>query len=166
MKIQLLEWEKVISNEATDRELISKTHKQFMNLNIVSKQLNKYWVENLNKHFTKDIQMDKRHMKRCSYLLIVAQLCLTFCNPMDCSPPGSSVHGFFRQKYWSGLPFQRNANQNYNDISLHARMAIIQMSINNKWWKGCGEKKTLLLVDGNVNVCSHYVDQCGSSLRN
>ena len=22
----------------------------------------------------------------------------------DCSPPGSSVHGFFRQKYWSELP--------------------------------------------------------------
>ena len=26
-------------------------------------------------------------------------------NPMDCSPPGSSVHGFPRQEYWSGLPF-------------------------------------------------------------
>ena len=24
---------------------------------------------------------------------------------MDCSPPGSSVHGFFRQEYWSELPF-------------------------------------------------------------
>jgi len=24
---------------------------------------------------------------------------------MDCSPPGSSVHGFPRQEYWSGLPF-------------------------------------------------------------
>ena len=23
----------------------------------------------------------------------VAQLCLTFCSPVDCSPPGSSVHG-------------------------------------------------------------------------
>ena len=30
---------------------------------------------------------------------------LTLCDPMDCSPPGSSVHGFFRQEYWSGLPF-------------------------------------------------------------
>ena len=25
--------------------------------------------------------------------------------PMDCSPPGSSVHGILRQEYWSGLPF-------------------------------------------------------------
>ena len=24
---------------------------------------------------------------------LVAQLCPTLCNPMDCSPPGSSVHG-------------------------------------------------------------------------
>ena len=28
----------------------------------------------------------------------------TFCDPMDCSPPSSSVHGFSRQEYWSGLP--------------------------------------------------------------
>ena len=31
--------------------------------------------------------------------------CLTLCDPMDCSPPDSSVHGgFCRQEYWSGLP--------------------------------------------------------------
>ena len=27
-----------------------------------------------------------------------------FCNPMDCSSPGSSVQGFSRQESWSGLP--------------------------------------------------------------
>ena len=32
------------------------------------------------------------------------QSCLTLCDPMDCSPPGSSVHGFSRQEYWSGVP--------------------------------------------------------------
>ena len=35
----------------------------------------------------------------------IAQLCPNLCNPMDCSMPGSSVHGFPRQEYWSGLPF-------------------------------------------------------------
>ena len=35
----------------------------------------------------------------------VAQLCLTLIDLMDCSLPGSSVHGFSRQEYWSGLPF-------------------------------------------------------------
>ena len=28
-----------------------------------------------------------------------------FCDPMDCSPTGSTVHGVPRQEYWSGLPF-------------------------------------------------------------
>ena len=31
-------------------------------------------------------------------------LFLTLCNPMDCSPPDSSVWNFSRQEYWSGLP--------------------------------------------------------------
>ena len=30
---------------------------------------------------------------------------LLFCDPMDYSPPGSSVHEIFQEKYWSGLPF-------------------------------------------------------------
>ena len=34
-----------------------------------------------------------------------AQSCPAFGEPMDCSPPGSSVHGIFRQEYWSDLPF-------------------------------------------------------------
>ena len=32
------------------------------------------------------------------------QLCLTLCNPMDCSTAGSSVHGIPRQEYWNELP--------------------------------------------------------------
>ena len=34
----------------------------------------------------------------------VAQSYLTLSDPMDCSLPGSSVHGFSRQEYWSGVP--------------------------------------------------------------
>ena len=39
------------------------------------------------------------------YSMLVTQQCLTLCDPVDCSPPGSSVHGIFQQGYWSGLPF-------------------------------------------------------------
>ena len=39
----------------------------------------------------------------CAALGLVAQSCLTLCNPMDCSPPGSSVHGDSPgKKYWVG----------------------------------------------------------------
>ena len=40
-------------------------------------------------------------------LCLVVQLCLTLCDPMELSPPGSSVHGYSpmrNQEYWSGLP--------------------------------------------------------------
>ena len=38
-------------------------------------------------------------------LCLVAQSCLTLCDPLDCSLPGSSSMAFSRQEYWSGLPF-------------------------------------------------------------
>ena len=31
--------------------------------------------------------------------------CPVLCDPMDCSPPGSSVHGIFQARVLSGLPF-------------------------------------------------------------
>ena len=36
-------------------------------------------------------------------LCLVSQLCLTLCNPMDCSLPGISVHGDSSSKNTSGL---------------------------------------------------------------
>ena len=38
-----------------------------------------------------------------------AQLCLTVCDPMDCSPPGSSVHGIFQARIleWVVIPSSR-----------------------------------------------------------
>ena len=37
--------------------------------------------------------------------VLVTQMCLTLCDPMDCSPSVSSFHGTFQARYWSGLPF-------------------------------------------------------------
>ena len=33
------------------------------------------------------------------------QSCQTLCNLVDCSPPGSPVHGILQKEYWNGLPF-------------------------------------------------------------
>ena len=40
---------------------------------------------------------------------LVAQLCLTLCDPMDWSPPDSSIHGIFQAKIleWVAMPFSR-----------------------------------------------------------
>ena len=42
----------------------------------------------------------------------VAQLCLTLCDPMDCSPPGSSVHGILQIKIMElvAIPFSRGSS--------------------------------------------------------
>ena len=49
-----------------------------------------------------------------SVCVLVAQLCLTLCDPMDCSPPGSSVTGIILQARileWVAIPFSRGSSQ-------------------------------------------------------
>ena len=46
----------------------------------------------------------------------VAELCPTLCNSMDCSPPGSFVHGIPQARIleWAAIPFSRGSSQPRN----------------------------------------------------
>ena len=75
-----------------------------------------------------DDDNDKKHILRasCGFKCIVsfdpwkwkearevAQSCQTFCVPVDCSPPGSSVHGILQARIleWVAISFSRGSSQ-------------------------------------------------------
>jgi len=76
-KRQLTEWEEIVSNDATDRGLISGIYQQLTQLN--SKKANhpiERWAKDLNRHFfpRKMYRWPKKHMKQCSTSLIIREM--------------------------------------------------------------------------------------------
>ena len=58
------------------------------------------------------VQQNESPMCVCM-CVCVAQSYLALCDPMDCSPPGSFVHGILQARVleWVAIPFSRGSSQ-------------------------------------------------------
>ena len=68
----------------------------------------------------------------CVCVCEVAQSCLTPCNPMHCSLPGSSIHGIFQARAleWVAIFFSRGIflTQGSNPGLSHCRQMLYHLS--------------------------------------
>ena len=77
--------------------------------------------------------------------VLVTQSCLTLCDPMDCSPPGSSVHGILQGRVleWVAFPFSRGSSQprGSNSGLSHRRQILYHLS-----HQGSARKRRTLML--------------------
>ena len=92
----------------------TKTNSKFVKgLNVrakTTKLLEKKKQVNLHDH---ELGNNFLHMTSKAKQVLVTQSCPTLCDPMDCSPPGSSVHGILQARIleWVSIPFSTKAKQ-------------------------------------------------------
>ena len=72
----------------------------------------------------------------CAVLCLVTQLCLTLCDPMDCSPPDSCVHGDSPGKSTGDALLQGIfTTQGSNPGLQHCRQILYHLS-HQEYWNG------------------------------
>ena len=78
--------------------------------------------------------------------VLVGQSCPTLCDPMYCSPPGSSVYGIFQARIleWVAISFSRGSSQPRN----WTQVSCIAGRFFTLW--GTGEALHLIRTDSNA----------------
>lgn len=75
MKRQITDWKKIFAKDTSDKGLLPKAYRELWKLNIkkISKLISK-WAKDLNRPFTKDIQMTNKHLRRYSTSYVTREL--------------------------------------------------------------------------------------------
>ena len=135
MKRPLIKWEKIFKNYIFKKWLISKIYKELIQHNIKKKNLDLKMGRRLSWAFFQRRHRDDQQIHEkmfninnhqgnanqthneisshtCKKVCMCDQLCPTFYDPMDCSSPGSSVHGIFqaRKLEWVAISSSRGSS--------------------------------------------------------
>ena len=95
-------------------------------------------------------------------VVLVTQSCLTLCDPMDYSPPGSSVHGILQERIpeWVVIPFSRGSSQPRDRTWKFPRASVHDLVVTPRPPGGAilakkelENKLSLLLLDVSVWSC-------------
>ena len=88
----------------------------------------------------------------------VTQSCPTLCDSMDCSPPGSSIHGIFQARVleWVAISFSRGSSRRSNPGLLHCRQRPYHLS---------HQGSLLLFMALQLNKSASFHDILGSFLE-
>ena len=120
-------------------------------------------------HWGSPIELVPSLEQRCSYFKYssikkeskVTQSCLTVCDPMDCSLPGSSIHGIFQARVlkWVAVSFSRGSSRSrdWTQVYLHYRQMLYCLSHclllrrSQNTWNASERIATIY-----INFCSKY----------
>ena len=85
---------------------------------VMIKKLNRDLLKRMQEHSLRKCVKDWCLLLKTSRVYVVCvcvllRSCLTLCDPADCSPPGSSVHGISQAGIleWVGVSFSRGSSQ-------------------------------------------------------
>ena len=102
---------------------------------------------------------------------LVAQSCLTLCDPMDCSPPGPSVHGIAqaRIRKWVTIPFSKGSSWSRDQTctSCIGWWVLYHWATREAQWNMDQSLKIVPYIywQGKMSPTSHWVKQRSQPLQ-
>ena len=123
-------WIEVISYEARGqkRSLREKVNNE-KKIDQKTKTLIPWWPQVFllqPSHFLLSEMVENQYLLSPGFSCLVTKSCQILCNPMDCSPPGSSVHGISQARIleWAAMLSSRGSCLGSNPCLLHCRWIL------------------------------------------
>ena len=90
------------------------------------------WKKTMNNNGTSRAHTERCRQHKVCRCCLVAKSCPILCDLMDCSPPGSSVHGIFKARIleWVSISFSRTSSRprDWTLISCTDRRILLPLS--------------------------------------